>query len=99
VFLGGDSSHPAIISSGLISLEEEKLVRVLQDNKEAMGWNIGDLKGISPGFCMHKIKMEDDYKPVIQPQRRLNLTMKEVVKKEVIKLLEAGMIYPISDSA
>nr|KYP59984.1 Retrovirus-related Pol polyprotein from transposon 17.6 [Cajanus cajan] len=48
---------------------------------------------------MHKIFMEDEYKPVAQPQRRLNLVMKEVVKKEVIKLLDAGMIYPISDSA
>ena len=43
--------------------------------------------------------MEDDFKPVAQPQRRLNPTMKEVVKKEVMKLLEAGMIYPISDSS
>ncbi|CAJ2674991.1 unnamed protein product [Trifolium pratense] len=77
----------------------KKLVRVLRENKEAMGWSIEDLKGISPGFCMHKIKMEDEYKPVVQPQRRLNPTMKEVVKKEVLKLLKAGMIYPISDSA
>jgi hypothetical protein len=99
VFLGGKSSHPAIVSSALSSLEEERLVRVLQANKEAMGWSISDLKGISPGFCMHKINMEDQYKPVVQPQRRLNPTMKEVVKKEVLKLLEAGMIYPISDSA
>ncbi|CAJ2669753.1 unnamed protein product [Trifolium pratense] len=99
VFLGEDSSQPAIISSELSSLEAEKLVRVLRENKEAMGWSIEDLKGISPGFCMHKIKMEDEYKPVVQPQRRLNPTMKEVVKKEVLKLLKAGMIYPISDSA
>jgi len=43
--------------------------------------------------------MEQDFKPIAQPQRRLNPTMKEVVKKKVQKLLEAGMIYPISDSA
>ena len=43
--------------------------------------------------------MEDNFKPVAQPQRRLNPTMKEVVRKEVVKLLEAGMIYPISDSS
>ncbi|GAU32930.1 hypothetical protein TSUD_152910 [Trifolium subterraneum] len=98
VFLGEDSSHPAIISSELNMLETEKLVRVLRENKEAMGWSIADLKGISPAFCMHKIHMEDEYKPVVQPQRRLNPTMKEVVKKEVLKLLEACMIYPISDS-
>ncbi|XP_019420703.1 PREDICTED: uncharacterized protein LOC109330888 [Lupinus angustifolius] len=41
--------------------------------------------------------MEEDYKPVAQPQRRLNLIMKEVVKKEVMKLLDAEMIYPIYD--
>ena len=57
------------------------------------------MKGISPSYCMHKILMEEDFKPVAQPQRRLNPTMKEVVRKEVVKLLEAGMIYPISDSA
>ncbi|CAJ2651903.1 unnamed protein product [Trifolium pratense] len=80
VFLGEDASQPAIISSRLSSLEAEKLTRVLRENKEAMGWSISDLKGISPGFCMHKIKMEDEYKPVVQPQRRLNPTMKEVRK-------------------
>jgi len=48
---------------------------------------------------MHRIMMEEDYKPVRQPLRRLNPTMKEEVRKEVLKLLEAGLIYPISDSA
>jgi len=43
--------------------------------------------------------MEEDYKPVRQPQRRLNPTMKEEVRKEVLKLFEAGLIYPISDNA
>ncbi|CAJ2661902.1 unnamed protein product [Trifolium pratense] len=99
VFLSDDASFPAIISSKLTHLEEEKLLRVLKSNKAAMGWTISDLKGISPTFCMHKIKLEAEFKPVVQPQRRLNPTMKEVVKKEVLKLLEAGMIYPISDSA
>ncbi|GAU38875.1 hypothetical protein TSUD_67380 [Trifolium subterraneum] len=98
VFLGENGSNPAIISSSLARLEESKLLRVLRANKEAMGWAISDLKGISPTLCMHKINMEDEYKPVVQPQRRLNPTMKEVVKKEVLKLLEVGMIYPISDS-
>ncbi|GAU23642.1 hypothetical protein TSUD_304170 [Trifolium subterraneum] len=98
VFLGENGSNPAIISSSLARLEESKLLRVLRANKEAMGWAISDLKGISPTLCMHKIKMEDEYKPVVEPQRRLNPTMKEVVKKEVLKLLEVGMIYPISDS-
>ncbi|XP_076956490.1 uncharacterized protein LOC143631694 [Bidens hawaiensis] len=58
-----------------------------------------DIQGVSPNFCMHRILMEDEYKPVIQPQRRLNPNMSEVVKKEVIKLLDVGLIYLISDSS
>lgn len=46
-----------------------------------------------------KILMEDDHKPMVQPQRRLNLAMKEVVRKEVVKTLDACLIYPISDSS
>jgi len=64
---------------------------VLKANKGVIGWTLSDLKGISLSYCMHKL--------VAQPQRRLNPTMEEVIRKEVTKLLEAGMIYPISDSA
>jgi len=99
VFLSEDVKNPAIINSTLSTLEEEKMMRVLKENKAALGWHISDLKGISPAHCMHKIHLEAEYKPVVQPQRRLNPTMKEVVKKEVLKLLDADMIYPISDSA
>ena len=74
-------------------------MEVLKENQGAIGWHISDFKGISPTYCMHKIMLEKDYKPIVQPQRRLNLTLKEVVRKEVLKLLEAGMIYPISDSS
>nr|GEX17370.1 DNA-directed DNA polymerase [Tanacetum cinerariifolium] len=42
--------------------------------------------------------MEDDYKPDVQSQRRVNPKIHEVIKKEVIKLHDAGMIYPISDT-
>ena len=98
VFLSKDGSKPAIISSTLTPLEEEKLTRVSRDNQGALGWTISNLKGISPTYCMHKIHMEAEYKPVVQPQRRLNPTMKEVVKKEVLKFLDACMIYPISDN-
>src|SRR5436189_3022057 len=42
--------------------------------------------------------MEEEYKPVVQPQRRLNPAMQDVLRKEVVKLLDAGIIYHISDS-
>jgi len=98
-FLGGDLKKPIILSSLLTAEEEGRLMEVLKLNQGAIGWQLSDLKGISPAYCMHRIHMEADFKSIAQPQRRLNPTMKEVVKKEVQKLLEAGMIYPISDSA
>nr|GEX23556.1 hypothetical protein [Tanacetum cinerariifolium] len=59
---------------------------------------ISDINGIDLRFCTHKILMKDDYKPVIQSQRRVNPKIHDVIKKEVIKLLDACMIYHISDS-
>ena len=99
MFLEEDETKPVVISNALTSKEETRLVEILKRNKEAIGWHISDLKGINPAYCMHMIMMEEDYRPVHQPQRRLNPTMKEEVKKEVLKLLEVGLIYPISDSA
>ncbi|XP_070049124.1 uncharacterized protein [Nicotiana tomentosiformis] len=76
----------------------EQLLQVLKECKTAIGWTIADIKGINPTFCMHKILLEDRHKPSTEHQRRLNPNMKEVVKKEVIKWLDAGIIFPISDS-
>jgi hypothetical protein len=98
IFLGEEETQPTIISNSLTPENEERLLAVLKKNKEALGWSINDLKGISPAYCMHNIKMEDEYKPVVQPQRRLNPAMSEVVRNKVNKLLASGMIYPISDS-
>nr|GFC45164.1 reverse transcriptase domain-containing protein [Tanacetum cinerariifolium] len=61
-------------------------------------WKLSDIQGINPEFCTHKILMEEDYKPVVQHQRRVNPKIHDVIKKEVEKLLDAGLIYPISDS-
>ncbi|XP_075091526.1 uncharacterized protein LOC142171732 [Nicotiana tabacum] len=77
---------------------EEQLLQVLIECKTAIGWTIADIKGISPAFCMQKILLEDNHKPSIERQRRLNPNMKEVVKKEVIKWLDVEIIFPISDS-
>ena len=71
---------------------------ILKIHKEAIGWTIADLKGISPSICMHHIYIEYNAKPTREMQRWLNPNMQEVVRKEVIKWLDAGIIYPISDS-
>ncbi|XP_023760500.2 uncharacterized protein LOC111908946 [Lactuca sativa] len=97
-YLGKNETLPVIISTHLTEFEEEQLIKVLKEHKEAMGWTIADIKGLGPSTCMHKFLMEDKCKPSRDTQRRLNPPMMQVVKKEILKLLDAGMIYPISDS-
>ncbi|KAM1143390.1 hypothetical protein ACFX2B_031923 [Malus domestica] len=98
VFLGEDETLPVIISSSLTAQEESKLVRVLKEYKTAIGWTLADIKGISPTTCIHRILLEEGSKTSREAQRRLNPPMMEVVNKEIIKLLDCGVIYPISDS-
>ncbi|CAL9005408.1 unnamed protein product, partial [Prunus brigantina] len=78
--------------------KKDSLIEILREHKTAIGWTIADIKGISPSMCMHRILMEEDSKPSRDAQRRLNPNMKEVVRAEVLKLLDVGIIYPISDS-
>ncbi|GJV16451.1 reverse transcriptase domain-containing protein [Tanacetum coccineum] len=94
-FLEGTDKLPVIISKELKDEENAALLKVLKSHKRAIAWKISDVKGIDPSFCTHKILMEDDFKPAIQHQRRVNLKIHEVIKKEVIKLLDAGLIYPV----
>ncbi|KAL4282844.1 hypothetical protein GQ457_16G021330 [Hibiscus cannabinus] len=98
VYLGNNKTLPVIISSKLQTDQEERLIATLRQHKEALGWTIADIKGISPTICMHKILLDDNHKPTVDAQRRLNQAMKDVVRKEILKWLDAGIIYPISDS-
>ncbi|RVW25016.1 Gag-Pol polyprotein [Vitis vinifera] len=97
-YLEEDEKCPVVVSSTLTSDQEDSLLGVLIKCKKAIGWQISDLKGISPLVCTHHIYKEEDAKPVRQPQRRLNPHMQEVVRGEVLKLLQAGIIYLISNS-
>ena len=89
---------PIVISSSLTTTQEDYLLEVLRRCKKVIGWKISDLKGISPLVCTHHIYMEEEAKPVRQPQRRLTPHLQEVVRVEVLKLLQVGIIYPISYS-
>ena len=97
-FLEPENRKPVIISAALTESEEQKLLEILRKYKEAIACSNEDLKGISPSICMHKILLNDNAKTSIEHQRRLNPVMKEVVRKEVLKWLNAGFIYAISDS-
>ncbi|GKA60864.1 reverse transcriptase domain-containing protein [Tanacetum coccineum] len=97
-FLEGDDKLPVIIAKNLKDEDKTALIKVLKSHKHAIAWKISNIKGIDPQFCTHKILMEENAKPVVQHQRRVNPKIHEVIKQEVIKLLDAGLIYPISDS-
>ena len=94
-----EKGKQVIISAALTEIEEQKLLKILRKYKEAIAWSIEDLKGISPSICMHKILLNDDARSSIEHQRRLNPVMKDVVRKEVLKWLNAGFIYAISDNS
>ena len=84
-YLGNSSKFSVIIPFSFSTSEEEKLLRVLHDHKNAIGWSIANIKGTQPSMCTHRILMEESSKPNVEAQRRLNLTMNEVVRSKVLK--------------
>nr|GFC15130.1 reverse transcriptase domain-containing protein [Tanacetum cinerariifolium] len=97
-FLGNNGEWPVIIAKDLSSKEKTDLINVLKTQKKAIAWKLTDIKGIDPEFCSHKILLEEEHSPKVQSQRRVNPKIHDIIKKEVDKLLDAGLIYPISDS-
>nr|GEW03463.1 reverse transcriptase domain-containing protein [Tanacetum cinerariifolium] len=97
-FLEGDDKFPVIIAKDLSVEEKTTLITVLKSHKRAIAWKLSDIKGIDPEFFTHKILMEEDFEPAVQHQRRVNPKIYNVIKQEVLKLLDAGLIYLISDS-
>ncbi|RDX78134.1 hypothetical protein CR513_41642, partial [Mucuna pruriens] len=97
-YLSDEQQFSVIIASNLHQEQEEKLLQVLRQDKKAIGWKLSDLLGINPSIYLHRILIEEEARPIRQQPRRLNPTILGVVKKEVTKLLAAGIIYPISDS-
>ena len=87
-YLDEKKIYHVIISANISEHEEERLLKFLRKRRAAIGYTLDDLKGISPTLCQHNINMEPDAKTV---------KMKEVVRTEILKLLEAGIIYPIAD--
>ena len=97
-FLNGDKQAPIIISNKLTDEETSKLIAILEKHRPVFGYSQPDLKGISPMLCTHRIPIDPASTPSCEPQRRLNNTMREVVKKEVLKLLHDKIIYPVPHS-
>jgi hypothetical protein len=97
-FLNGDQETPVIISDKLSDKEMSKLIAILEKHRSDFGYYLQDLKGISPTLYTHRIPIDPASTPSQEPQRRINNAMREVMKKEVLKLLHAGIIYPVPHS-
>jgi len=98
LYLGEKEAFSVIIPSHLTKQQEEDLLAVLRKNREAIGWTMADIKGISPSIVQHRIHLIEKAKPKRDPQCQLNPIMQEAVRTEIVKLLDNGIIYPISDS-
>ncbi|CAH9085690.1 unnamed protein product [Cuscuta epithymum] len=97
--LDDEGKHPIIIASDLERDEKDKVVSLLRRREGAIARTLGDIKGIDPTFCTHRISIEEGFRPTVQPLRRLNPNLMEVVRTEILRLLDADIIYPISDSS
>uniref|UniRef100_A0A0E0FAB6 Integrase catalytic domain-containing protein n=1 Tax=Oryza meridionalis TaxID=40149 RepID=A0A0E0FAB6_9ORYZ len=94
-FLHNDKEAHVIISDKLSEDETQRLLSVLEKHRAVLGYSLQDLRGINPALCTHRIPIVHESTPSGEPQRRLNNVMREVVKKEVLKLPHAGIIYPV----
>ena len=97
-FLNNDQDSPMIISDKLSHEESLCVLTVVEKHHSSFGYSLQDLKGISPALCTHHIPTDPNSIPSREPQHRLNNVMREVVKKEVLKLLHAGIIYLVPNS-
>jgi len=88
-FLNGDFETPVIISKKLSDEETAKLITVLEKHRLVFGYSLQDLKGISPTLYTHRIPIDPSSTSSREPQRRLNNAVREVIKKEVLRLLQA----------
>ncbi|CAH9083337.1 unnamed protein product [Cuscuta epithymum] len=97
--LDDEGKHPIIIAFDLERDEKDKVVSLLRRREGAIARTLGDIKGIDPTFCTHRISIEEGFSPTVQPLRRLNPNLMEFVRTEILRLLDADIIYPISDSS
>jgi uncharacterized protein YejL (UPF0352 family) len=97
--MNNDQDSPVIISDKLSQEESLRLITVLEKHRAAFGYSLHGLKEISSVLCTHRIPTDLEITLSREPQRRLNNVMREVVKKEVLKLLHVEIIYHVSHSA
>jgi hypothetical protein len=93
-FLNGDTESPIIVSDKLSNKETTKLIAILEKHRAVFDYSLQDLMGISPTLCTHRIPIDPASTPSREHQHTLKNAMREVVKKVILKILHAGIIYP-----
>ena len=78
--------------------QEEELCDMLREHLDTFVWSYKEMKRVHHPMCTHHNYFKEGCKTVHQPQRRMNPTLKDIIKEELQKLLDAGFIYPILDS-
>ena len=86
-----------ILTHDLAPNQEREVLDLVRENQQPLGWILGDIRCISPTIVQHRIHLKDNVKPYRDRKRRLNPTLQEIVKKEVLKWLDHDIIYPILD--
>ena len=81
-----------ILANHLTLDQEKQVLDLLKENQEALGWTLGDIRGIRPTIMQHRVHLEDNAKLHRDKQRRLNPTLQEVVRKKVLKWLDHDII-------
>jgi len=82
-FLNNNPEFPVIISNKLTQEQTLRLMTILEKHHSVFGYSLQDLTGISPIICTHRIPIDPFVSPSREPQRRLNNTMREVVKRKL----------------
>lgn len=94
-FFCANNTLLVIVATDLHGEQVNAFVVVLQQFRIVIKWTIAGIISIPLGVCTYKIQSIKDYNSSIENQRCLNPTIQEVMCKEIMKWLDAGVIYPI----
>lgn len=80
------------INPRLDSEQQTQLIQILQKQSGKLAWEYKDMRGIHPDTCIHHIYTQENVRPIRQPQQRMNPVLKDIMKDELQKLVNANFI-------
>lgn len=79
--------------------EQEIFIKLCQEFSDVIAWTYEYLKGFDPSLFQHTIDLNHEAKPDRQNQRPINPKIEPLMRKELSKLIEANIIFPIKHSS